>query len=354
MPPAPERSKGIPLSSYDICLPGEDKSAAGPTELLLLPDDGICLPGDDKTAPAAKAHPKRAHDRHRGQGHSAPAAEAPRTIINVGGGTMILTGSGGNITITVETEGHPAQQPTAGGPAAEPPHELAMRPLPPYRIEPPDVLQIDLPTLVPLPPYRAAFYDVLTIHVSNALTDQPIDNYFRVEASGVVNLGPAYGSVRVKGMTLEQIKKAVEKKLDPVVREPEVSVQLAQVFGAQPISGQYWVGPDGTINLRKYGLFQVRGMTIPEAQAALEKHLSKYLVCAGVIRRGGWVQQQVVLHHYRRGGVGRQPAAVFHYRQRDGAGRDQPGQRPVAAFQHEDLDRPALRRRPQEGHDPAG
>jgi polysaccharide export outer membrane protein len=118
----------------------------------------------------------------------------------------------------------------------------------------------------------------LQIHVSNALSDQPIDNYFRVEASGVVNLGPAYGSVRVKGMTLKEIKKAIEAKLSQVIREPEVSVQLAQVFGAQPISGQYFIAPDGTINLRRYGLIQVSGMTIPEAQAALEKHLSKYLV----------------------------------------------------------------------------
>ena len=55
-------------------------------------------------------------------------------------------------------------------------------------------------------------------------------------------------------------------------------MQLARVYGAQQVSGQYLVGPDGTINLRQYGLVRMMGLTIPEAQAALEKHLAKYLV----------------------------------------------------------------------------
>jgi len=162
-------------------------------------------------------------------------------------------------------------------PAMAPPRELSKVSLPAYRIEPPDVINIDMPRLVPLPPYRAEVYDVLLIHVSNALVDQPIDNYYRVEAEGVVNLGPAYGSVRVVGMTLEESKKAIEAKLGQVVREPEVSVQLAQVYGAQPVSGQYFVGPDGTVNLRQYGVVQVAGLTVTEARLVLQKHLAQYV-----------------------------------------------------------------------------
>ena len=97
-------------------------------------------------------------------------------------------------------------------PAMSPPRELRKVSLPTYRIEPPDVISIDMPRLVPLPPYRAEVYDVLMIHVSNALSDQPIEGYYMVEAEGVVNLGPAYGSVRVVGMTLEESKKAIEAK----------------------------------------------------------------------------------------------------------------------------------------------
>ncbi|MGA2796641.1 MAG: polysaccharide biosynthesis/export family protein [Thermoguttaceae bacterium] len=47
--------------------------------------------------------------------------------------------------------------------------------------------------------------------------------------------------------------------------------------GADLGSGQYLVGPDGTINMRQYGTVQVTGMTIAEVKAALEKHLSKYM-----------------------------------------------------------------------------
>ena len=111
---------------------------------------------------------------------------------------------------TVKVPDNVLDQPVA--PALAPPRELCKVSLPTYRIEPPDVINIEMPRLVPLPPYRAEVYDVLTIHVSNALSDQPIDNYFRVEAEGVVNLGPAYGSVRVVGMTLDECKRAIEGK----------------------------------------------------------------------------------------------------------------------------------------------
>ena len=92
-----------------------------------------------------------------------------------------------------------------------------------------------------------------------------------------MNLGPAYGTVRVVGKTLAEIKEAVEAKLGQVIREPEVSVQLTKVYDVQHVTGQYLIGPDGTINLRKCGTVQVAGLTIPEAKAALEKQLSKYL-----------------------------------------------------------------------------
>ena len=162
-------------------------------------------------------------------------------------------------------------------PAMMPPKELAKVSLPTYRIEPPDVVAIDMPRLVPLPPYRADVYDTLQIHVSNALDNQPIDNYYMVQAEGVVDLGPAYGSVRVVGMTLEEMKKAIAAKLGEIIRDPEVSVQLARVYAVQLLSGQYLVGPDGNINLRKYGLVHVSGLTVTEARLAIQKHLSQFV-----------------------------------------------------------------------------
>src|SRR5208283_2165565 len=64
------------------------------------------------------------------------------------------------------------------------PSEKAKVSLPSYRIEPPDILQIEMLKLVPLPPYRAEVFDVLQVRVANAMDNQPIDNYYMVEAEG--------------------------------------------------------------------------------------------------------------------------------------------------------------------------
>jgi len=74
--------------------------------------------------------------------------------------------------------------------------------LPVYRIEPPDVIGIEMPKVVPLPSYQAA---------------------------------------------------------------------------VQPVTGQYLVGPDGTINLRKYGVVHIGGKTVAEARIAIQNHLKQYL-----------------------------------------------------------------------------
>ena len=160
--------------------------------------------------------------------------------------------------------------------SCQPPREMSKVSLPAYRIEPPDVLQIEMLKLIPLPPYRAEVFDVLQIR-ANALPDQPIDNYYMVEAEGTINLGPVYGSVRVAGMTIEEIRATLNKWLRQWLREPAVSVQLARVSGAQPVSGQYLVGPDGTINLRQYGVVHVAGLTVTEARIATQNHLKQFL-----------------------------------------------------------------------------
>ncbi len=74
-------------------------------------------------------------------------------------------------------------------PAALPPVEKNMVSLPAYRIEPPDILQIEMLKLVPRPPYRAEVFDVLLIQVANTLAEQPIGpedfrnhGYYMVEA----------------------------------------------------------------------------------------------------------------------------------------------------------------------------
>src|SRR6516165_5255180 len=105
--------------------------------------------------------------------------------------------------------------------------------LPAYRIEPPDIISIEMLKIIPLPPYRAEVFDVLQIR-ANAPPDQPIENYYMIEAEGTINLGPQYGSVRVAGMTIDEIRATLDKWLRQYLTDPSPSVQLARVSGAQP------------------------------------------------------------------------------------------------------------------------
>jgi polysaccharide biosynthesis/export protein len=161
-------------------------------------------------------------------------------------------------------------------PTANPSRELAMQPLPAYRIMPPDTISLEMLKMIPISPYHIEIYDVLQIKAAFALPDQPIDGFFLVEAEGVVALGPVYGSVKVEGMTIEEAKVAVQKKLDGLLKNPEVSVQLSKTANTQQITGEYLVCPDGTINLRQYGTVSIMGKTIAEACQAVEKHLAKH------------------------------------------------------------------------------
>ena len=158
----------------------------------------------------------------------------------------------------------------------QPPRELGKVSLPTYRVEPPDILMVEMLKLVPLPPYRIEIFDVLQIRVLGTLLDQPIDNFYLVEGEGIVTLGPAYGTVRIAGMTIEEATEALRRKLQEVLNQPEVSVQLARTAGTAPVTGEYLIGPDGTINLRQYGTLHVAGKTVTEIQLDMQKHLARY------------------------------------------------------------------------------
>ena len=157
------------------------------------------------------------------------------------------------------------------------PSELRKTSLPTYVVEPPDILLIDAVKLVPKPPYRIQTLDVLQIVVVGTLLGQDIAGQFAVDPSGMVDLGPAYGKVNVSKQTVEEATKTIDRHLRRILREPEVSVVLSQSSGMQPVAGEYLVGPDGTVNLGSYGSVFVAGMTLAEVKDAVEEHLSKSL-----------------------------------------------------------------------------
>jgi polysaccharide export outer membrane protein len=157
-----------------------------------------------------------------------------------------------------------------------PPRELSMVSLPAYRIAPPDVLQLELLKVVPRPPYRIGAYDILQIDVTGTMPQQPINAYFLVEAEGIVTLGPPYGVVHVEGMTIEEATDAVTRHLQTTLRQPAVSVRLLRSAEIEQITGPYVVQPDGTVNLRRYGMVPVAGKTITEARLAVQQQLARY------------------------------------------------------------------------------
>jgi protein involved in polysaccharide export with SLBB domain len=157
------------------------------------------------------------------------------------------------------------------------PRELSKMSLPAYRIEPPDVLQLEVQKLVPLPPYHIETFDMLQISAVGTLPDQPpINSYYLVDGEGRVNLGPGYGSVRVAGMTVDEANRAIDAHLREILKFPEVSVQLARPSGVQAVNGNYLVAADGSVNLRQYGTVAVAGCSISEARIAIQKQLQKF------------------------------------------------------------------------------
>ncbi|MBN1912434.1 MAG: polysaccharide biosynthesis/export family protein [Pirellulales bacterium] len=157
------------------------------------------------------------------------------------------------------------------------PRELSKVILPTYRIEPPDVLMIEAIHVVPRPPYRLRTLDVLALHVEGTPADTPLSGPFSVEPGGLIKLGTTYGSVKVAGLTVEEAQRAIDAHLRNYLREPRVSASLADVAGKQQIAGEHLVGPDGNVTLGSYGSVMVVGLTVAEAKAAIEHHLSMFL-----------------------------------------------------------------------------
>jgi protein involved in polysaccharide export with SLBB domain len=158
------------------------------------------------------------------------------------------------------------------------PKELNKVSLPPYIVETPDVLQIEAIRIIPLPPYRLEPLDVLYLSAENDFEGARIAGLYPIDPDGTLNLGPRYGgSVRVADLTTEEAQKTIEAKVRQFAPKAVVTVSLAQSRGVQQISGQHIIRPDGTIGLGSYGSVYVAGLSLLQVKQAIEAHLSKYL-----------------------------------------------------------------------------
>ena len=157
------------------------------------------------------------------------------------------------------------------------PRELDKVTLPRYVVEPPDILLIEGVKLVPKSPHKFEIFDVILVRVTGAYPDQPIDDAYSIDADGTINLGPTYGRIKVTNLTTEEAEDTVRSDLAQILTDVDVSISLLQSAGAQQVTGQHLVGPDGRVNLGTYGSAFVAGMTLEEVRAAVEQQLSHKL-----------------------------------------------------------------------------
>lgn len=188
--------------------------------------------------------------------------------------TLLLLSSMGCTAFLAPRDPFPATPPEPS-PCSDVPRELDMVSLPPYVIEPPDILMINAIKIVPKPPHKIEPFDGLLIRVDGL--DQPFGDVFSVDPEGKVDLGPSYGKVQVVDLTVDDAEAEIRKQLSRLYSDVEVSVSLAFSAGVQQIIGEHLVGPDGRVNLGQYGSVYVTGRTIDEAREAIEAQLSNYL-----------------------------------------------------------------------------
>lgn len=88
-------------------------------------------------------------------------------------------------------------------------------------MNPPDVLLIDALRIVPLPPHHIEIYDVLNVNVPDTITffEKPISGEYLVEPDGTINLRFGYGKVRVLGLTIEEAKEEIVQQLQKKLKK---------------------------------------------------------------------------------------------------------------------------------------
>jgi len=198
---------------------------------------------------------------------------------------LLATAAGGFASLaavgcqSATTRHHVATTDLQLSPDFELPKELNMTTHPPYTVAPPDILQINASRLIPLPPYRVEPLDALYLFAPGAPEKAPVNGIYGVDPDGTINMGPDYGGqVMVADLTAQQAEKKLAEHLKRFLKEPAVSVSLAQSKGVQQIRGEHLIRPDGTIGLGNYGSVYVAGMTLPQVKAAIEAHLSQTLL----------------------------------------------------------------------------
>jgi len=165
-------------------------------------------------------------------------------------------------------------------PSLEAPRELDKIMHPTYVVEAPDILLVEAFKGVPKPPHKLEPLDVISLQLADPVPNEPLQGLFTIDLDGTINLGTTYGgSVKIVGLAVPEAKLAVEKFLAVAkLKDPKVTINLAQTRAVQRISGAHLVRADGTIGLGSYGSVSVTGKTLADVKRAIEAHLSQSLL----------------------------------------------------------------------------
>ena len=197
-------------------------------------------------------------------------------------GLLLLLGSSGGCHFI-----YPGRDP--GGPMpsipAEIPRELSKTTLPDYIIEPPDVLSIEAISLIPKEPYHLRPTDIVEVLASGPPEVTALTRAYSVQPNGTmvltfgetVNSDVDRGPVQAVGRTVDEVQQEISARLDKYYNDSQVLVTISELAAQQQIIGEHLVAPDGKVNLGTYGRVRLVGMTIEEARAAVEAHLSSQL-----------------------------------------------------------------------------
>ncbi len=186
---------------------------------------------------------------------------------------------------------------------ADIPRELDKMSFPSYRVEPPDILQLEAVNNIRPADAPLDSGDVVTVRLQKGLpivtesdpvedaleyqyelehelANKIVNGDFLIGADGAIDLGPAYGKVPIAGLNLDQARDAVIYHLqqDSIgIKNPVVTMTLPDVSGKQPITGEHLVRPDGTVSLGVYGSVNVAGRTMDEVKRIVEQHLRAHI-----------------------------------------------------------------------------
>ena len=173
----------------------------------------------------------------------------------------------------------------------EMPRELQKSMLPDYTIEAPDILRIEVSRLVPKSPYLLGPGDGLLVQAARPDGTLLINELLHVELDGTLQFGSPFddpnqetdpsrrvdGPINVAGLVTSDARELIAAHIAKTITTPSVRVSLNEFANQQAIAGEHLVASDGTVNLGTYGRVRVTGLTIDEARARIDEHLSNYL-----------------------------------------------------------------------------